>query len=97
MRLSEFRPPPPPEKGQSWQGRSAMAVLDVVEQEIRRTSKSPTRMEVASALGLSAKSAVQKHLINLVRGGFITMGHRGAVTITPYGHVSLGVFRAGKK
>lgn len=93
MRLSDFKPAPVASRTE-WQNRAAMAVLDVVEQEKRRTGRSPTLKVVADTLGLSSRAGIQKHLRSLEKGGLVKLGDRGAVTITSFGALSLGLFRS---
>ena len=94
MKLRDFKPPVPVASRTEWQNRASMAVLDVVEREMRRTRVSPTLKAVADELGLASRSGVQKHLKSLAKGGLVELGDRGAVTITKYGALSLGLFRS---
>lgn len=95
MKLRDLKPAPVPVASRTeWQNRAAMVVLDVVEKEIRRTRVSPTLKTVADALGLASRSGVRKHLLSLEKGGLVSLGDRGAVTITRFGALSLGLFRS---
>lgn len=95
MKLRDFKPSPAPVASRTeWQNRASMAVLDVVERELRRTGRSPTRKVVTEELGLTSRSGVQKHLQSLERGGLVELGDRGAVTITRFGALSLSLFRS---
>ena len=66
-----------------------MSVLSEHMRMKARLGRDPGRDEVATAIGLKSKSAIQGHLDKLVDGGLITKGRRGVVEITAFGKVML--------